>query len=69
MTYNVFSGTLNPTHFTSPTSTIPPLFFYGPDALPAAQPTVSKHYFTTWLYVAVNFTLLMALLSNILSIR
>jgi len=25
-----------------PTSTIP-LFFYGPDALPAAQPTVSKH--------------------------
>jgi len=25
-----------------PTSTIPP-FFYRPDALPAAQPTVSKH--------------------------
>jgi len=21
----------------------PPIFFYGPDALPAAQPTVSKH--------------------------
>ena len=26
-----------------PTSTIPP-FFYRPDALPAAQPTVSKHW-------------------------
>ena len=22
----------------------PPIFFYGPDALPAAQPTVSKHW-------------------------
>jgi len=25
------------------TSTILPIFFYRPDALPAAQPTASKH--------------------------
>jgi len=32
-----------PSRLTMPTSTIPTPFFYRPDALPAAQPTVSKH--------------------------
>jgi len=32
-----------PSGLTVPTYTILTLFFYGPDALPAAQPTVSKH--------------------------
>jgi len=27
----------------APTPTTPPRFFYRPDALPAAQPTASKH--------------------------
>jgi len=32
---------IGPTHNHA---SIPPLIFYRPDALPAAQPTVSKHW-------------------------
>jgi len=32
-----------PTGLTSAHLHHPPIFFYGPDALPAAQPTASKH--------------------------
>jgi len=33
----------SPTGLTAPPPTQPPKVFYRPDALPAAQPTVSKH--------------------------
>jgi len=33
----------------------PPIFFYGPDALPAAQPTVSKHWRQTIAQLASKF--------------
>jgi len=32
-----------PTGLTAPPTTLPPKVFYRPDALPAAQPTASKH--------------------------
>jgi len=52
MTYNVFSGTLNPTHFIPLCTSLQignhasnsALSFYRPDALPAAQPIASKHW-------------------------